>query len=161
MSDVPRTRTIRSPRAQELQGSRAGFLSRCVADLIDLAVVVLFYFLALLIVAGVKYFVLGDDFDVPQPNFGITTIASWVIAVIYLSGGWANAGRTFGKSTRGLRVVSSRGRPLSPRHAFFRALICSTLLWVALIPIPFSRSRSGIHDYVLRTAVVYDWTTHT
>jgi uncharacterized RDD family membrane protein YckC len=161
VSDVPRTRTIRSPRAQELQGSRAGFVSRCTADLVDLGVVVLFYFLALLVIAAVKYFVLSDDFDVPQPNFGVTTVGCWAIAVVYLSSGWANTGRTFGKSTMGLRVVSSRGRPLSPRHAFVRALICATAGYFVLLTIPFSRSRSGVHDYVLRTAVVYDWTTHT
>lgn len=161
MTDVPRTRAIRSPRARELQGSRAGFVSRCTADLIDLGVVVLFYFLALLVIAGIKYFVFSDEFDMPQPNFGVTTVGCWVIAVIYLSSGWANPGRTFGKSMMGLRVVSSRGRPLSPRHAFFRALICATAGWLVLVTIPFSRSRSGVHDYVLRTTVVYDWTTHT
>jgi uncharacterized RDD family membrane protein YckC len=136
-------------------------VSRCAADLIDLAMVVLIYFLVLLAVAGVEYFVFSGEFDVPQPNFGITTIASWVIAVIYLTTGWSGIGRTFGKSTMGLRVVSSKGLPLTPRRAFFRALICASIGAIALVTIPFSRSRSGIHDYALRTTVVYDWTTHS
>jgi uncharacterized RDD family membrane protein YckC len=156
-----RTRTIRSPRARALQGTRAGFVSRCTADGIDLVVVVAIYFGILVAVGVVRYLVLQEDFNMPNPDLGVTTVVSWVIAVLYLTAGWQSTGRTIGKSTMGLRVVSSRGRSLSPRHAFFRALICATFGWVVLAWIIVSRRRSGFHDILLHTTVVYDWITRT
>jgi uncharacterized RDD family membrane protein YckC len=56
----------------------------------------------------------------------------------------------------GLRVVTARGEALTPRRAFLRAALCTTvpavLLWVVV-----SRKNLGAHDVLLRTAVVYDW----
>jgi uncharacterized RDD family membrane protein YckC len=157
---VPKVRPIRNPRARALQGSRAGIVSRCTADGIDFAVVVTIYFGILVAISAVQYLVFQDEFDMPQPNFAVTTGVGWVIAVLYLTVGWASSGRTIGKGMMGLRAVSASGRALSPRRAFFRALLCASFPWV-LVPIVFSRRRSGLHDAVLRTAVVYDWTRHT
>jgi uncharacterized RDD family membrane protein YckC len=155
-----RTRAIRSPRARALQGSRAGFVSRCAADGIDLVVVVVLYVAILTAVGIVEYFVTEKSFDMPQPDLAITTLTGWVIAIVYLTSGWTSTGRTIGKSAMGLRVVSARGEGLSPRHAFVRATVCATFGWVLLVWILVSRKRAGIHDVLLRTAVVYDWTTH-
>ena len=161
IADGGRSRAIRSPRAQALQGTRAGFVSRCTADGIDLVVVVAIYFGILVAVGVVRYLVLQEQFDLPSPAFGVTTVVSWVIAVLYLTAGWTSTGRTVGKSTMGLRVVSSRGRPLGAKHAFLRALLCATFGWIVLPWIIVSRRRSGFHDILLRTTVVYDWITRT
>jgi uncharacterized RDD family membrane protein YckC len=156
-----RTRAIRNVRARTLQGTRAGIVSRCAADGIDLVAVLAIYFGILVAVGVVRYLVLQQDFNLPNPALGVTTVVSWVIAVLYLTAGWTSTGRTIGKGTMGLRVVSSRGRPLSPRHAFFRALICATFGWIVLPWIIVSRRRSGFHDILLHTTVVYDWISGT
>jgi uncharacterized RDD family membrane protein YckC len=152
---------IRSPKARELQGRRAGLASRVAADGIDWCIVVAIYVGILLAVGLTEYFVARSSFSVPRPPLPVTLGAEWVIAVLYLTAGWASTGRTIGKSTMGLRVVNNNGRPLRSRRAFFRALICATLGVIALAWVVVSRRRAGIHDVVLRTTVGYDWTTRT
>jgi uncharacterized RDD family membrane protein YckC len=148
---------IRSPRARELQGKRAGIASRVTADAIDWGIVVAIYVGILLAIALAEYFVGSGQFDVPRPPAGVTLASEWVIAVLYLTAGWTGTNRTVGKSVLGLRVVTNRGQPLRPRRAFFRALICATLGAIALGWVIVSRRRAGIHDIAMRTSVVYDW----
>lgn len=155
------TSSIRSPKARELQGQRAGIASRITADAIDWGIVVAIYVGILLAIALADYFVGSGKFDVPRPPAAITLGAEWVIAVLYLTAGWAGTGRTVGKSVMGLRVVTNAGLPLRPRRSFFRALICATLGAIALAWVIVSRRRAGIHDIAVRTSVVYDWTTRT
>jgi uncharacterized RDD family membrane protein YckC len=148
---------IRSPRGRALQGKRAGIASRVAADAIDWGIVLGIYIAILFGIAATRYFVGNDNFNVPDPNPGVTLLAQWVIAILYLTAGWAGTGRTVGKSVMGLRAVTADGRPLGGKRAFLRALICATLGAIALIPVVLSRRRSGIHDFVVRTAVVHDW----
>jgi uncharacterized RDD family membrane protein YckC len=152
---------IRSPQARELQGKRAGILSRVAADAIDWGIVVAIYVGILLSLALFEYFVGSGKFDVPRPPAGVTLVSEWVIAVLYLTAGWAGTGRTVGKSLMGLRVVTNAGQPLRPRRSLLRALICATLGAIALAWVIVSRRRAGIHDVIVRTSVVYDWTTRT
>lgn len=148
---------IRSPRGRALQGKRAGIATRVTADAIDWAIVIGIYVAILFGIAATRYFVGNDNFDVPNPSPGITLAAQWAIAILYLTVGWAGTGRTVGKSVMGLRAVTRDGRPLGALHAFLRAVICATLGAIALIPVVVSRKRSGIHDFVVHTSVVYDW----
>lgn len=152
---------IRSPRARGLQGQRAGLASRVAADAIDWLIVVLIYLGILLAAELTDYFVSHSSLSVPRPPLGVTLGVEWVIAVLYLTAGWAGTGRTVGKSVLGLRVVTNKGQSLRPRRAFFRALICATLGVIALSWVIVSRRRAGIHDVALGTSVVYDWTTRT
>lgn len=138
---------------------RAGLASRVTADAIDWGIVVGIYIGILIAVALVEYFIASSKFEVPRPPAGVTLGSEWVIAVLYLTAGWAGTGRTIGKSIMGLRVVTNAGRPLRPRRSFFRALICATLGAIALAWVIVSRRRAGIHDIAVRTSVVYDWTT--
>jgi uncharacterized RDD family membrane protein YckC len=149
---------IRNERARGLQGKRAGIASRVAADAVDYAIVIGIYVGILLAVALFEYFIASGQFDVPKPAPGVTLASQWVIAVLYLTAGWTGNNRTVGKSVIGLRVVTNGGQPLRPRRAFFRALICATLGAIALAWVIVSRRRAGIHDIVLRTSVVYDWT---
>lgn len=152
---------IRNLKARELQGRRAGIASRISADGIDWIIVVLIYVGILLGIELFQFFVTRASFDVPNPPLAITLSVEWVIAVLYLTAGWAGNGRTIGKSILGLRVVTTTGKPLRPRRAFLRALICATLGVVSLAWVVVSRRRAGIHDIAVRTTVVYDWTTGT
>lgn len=156
---APAISPIRNPQARELQGKRAGLASRITADAIDWGIVVGIYVGLLFALALLQYFVGNGKFDVPRPPAGVTLASEWVIAVLYLTAGWAGTGRTIGKSVMGLRVVTTGGQALRPRRAFFRALICSTLGAIALAWVLVSRRRAGIHDIAVQTTVVYDWTT--
>lgn len=160
MIEAPRS-PIRSPKARELQGKRAGIASRIAANAIDWTIVVSIYVAILLAIALADYFVGNGTFDVPRPPTVVTVVSEWVIAVLYLTAGWTGTNRTLGKSTLGLRVVTNRGRPLRPRRAFFRALICATFGAITLAWVVVSRRRAGIHDLVVRTSVVHDWTTRS
>jgi len=148
---------IRNPKARELQAKRAGIASRITADAIDWGIVFAIYIGILLGIALFEYFIGSGKFDVPQPAPGVTLTAQWVIAVLYLTAGWTGTSRTVGKSFMGLRVVTNSGQPLRPRRAFLRALVCATLGAITLAWIVVSRRRAGIHDVMLQTSVVYDW----
>jgi uncharacterized RDD family membrane protein YckC len=74
---------------------------------------------------------------------------------VYLTAGWALAGRTYGSRLMGLRVLSSRLRLLGWTRSFMRALTC--VVWpVGLLWCGISRTRLSLADVVLRTVVVYD-----
>jgi uncharacterized RDD family membrane protein YckC len=125
------TRDIRYAEARALQGHRAGFASRVVADLVDLGVA----------------WLLG--------------LSAWLAAGVvgYLALSWAATGRSVGKQLAGLRVVDRAGRRLSPWRSFMRAVLYvlfpAGLLWVLA-----SRRNASVQDLVVGTAVVYDWAYH-
>ena len=153
------TQSIRYPEARALQGHRAGFASRVVADLVDLGVAWLLGLSALVAAGVVRYLLVGPPLRLPVlPNW-LGATAGAVIAVGYLSFSWAATGRSVGKQLVGLRVVDRGGRRLSLRRSFARALLYvlfpAGLLWVLA-----SRHNASVQDLVVGTAVVYDWTYH-
>jgi uncharacterized RDD family membrane protein YckC len=153
------TRVIRYAEARALQGHRAGFASRVVADLVDLGVVWLLG-LSVLAAAGVAgYLLTGPPFQLPVlPNW-LDAGAGGAIAVVYLALTWSATGRSVGKQLAGLRVVDRGGRRLALWRSFIRALLYvlfpAGLLWVLA-----SRRNASLQDLVVGTAVVYDWAYH-
>ena len=153
------TREIRNAEARALQGHRAGFASRAVADAIDLGVAWLLGLSALLAAGVVRYLLTGPPFRLPVlPNW-LDVTAGAAIAVAYLALSWAATGRSVGKQIAGLRVVGRTGGRLSLWRSFSRALLYvlfpAGLLWVLA-----SRRNASVQDLVVGTAVVYDWTYH-
>jgi uncharacterized RDD family membrane protein YckC len=153
------TRDIRYAEARALQGHRAGFASRVVADVVDLGVVWLLGLSALLVAGVVRYLLVGPPFRLPVlPNW-LDVSAGAAIAVGYLTFSWAATGRSVGKQLAGLRVVRRDGRRLSVRRSFARAVLYvlfpAGLLWVLA-----SRRNASGQDLIVRTAVVYDWAYH-
>jgi uncharacterized RDD family membrane protein YckC len=153
------TRDIRYAEARALQGHRAGFASRVVADLVDLGVAWLLG-LSVLVAAGViGYLVTGPPFRLPVlPNW-LDGTAGAAIAVGYLGVSWAATGRSVGKQLAGLRVVDGGGRRLSLWRSLTRAVLYvlfpAGLLWVLA-----SRRNASLQDLIVRTAVIYDWAYH-
>jgi uncharacterized RDD family membrane protein YckC len=147
---------IRNERARSLQGTRAGFVSRALANGVDWLVAMAIY-LALLAGLALAGYLLGDEpLKLPDPPVWLSISVPWLIIVVYLTAGWGGTGRTIGKSAMGLRVVGTRGEPLRARRAFVRALVCASFAWVLLWVI-VSRRNAGLHDILCRTTVVYDW----
>ena len=153
------TREIRNAEARALQGHRAGFASRAVADAIDLGVAWLLGLSALLAAGVVRYLLTGPPLRLPVlPNW-LDATAGAAIAVAYLALSWAATGRSVGKQLAGLRVVDRGGRRMSLRRSFCRAVLYvlfpAGLLWVLA-----SRRNASVQDLIVGTAVVYDWAYH-
>jgi uncharacterized RDD family membrane protein YckC len=149
-------RAIRQSQAEQLQGGRAGFVSRVTANGIDFLVVEVIYLAVLFGIAVVRFLITRQDFEVQAPAIWLTVAAQWVIIVLYLGTNWSSTGRTIGKSVLGLCVETTSGAPLGPWRAFVRAMLCATV-WAVLLWTFVSRRNAGLHDVLLRTQVVYLW----
>jgi uncharacterized RDD family membrane protein YckC len=153
------TRDIRYAEARALQGHRAGFASRVVADLVDLGVAWLLGLSALVAAGVVGYLLTGPPLRLPVlPNW-LDAGAGAGIAVGYLTFSWAATGRSVGKQIAGLRVVDRAGRRLSLGRSFSRAVLYvlfpAGLLWIVA-----SRRNASLQDLIVGTAVLYDWAYH-
>ena len=144
------------PVARVMRGQRAGIVSRFLADAIDLLVIVAavigFYFA----LSGVRFLLHPRRFTWPEVSTLRLGTLGWILLIAYLTIGWANTGRTWGKSVLGLRVVSSRNEGLPLWRAFVRASLCALfpigLFWSAV-----SSRNESVQDLLVRTTVVYDW----
>ena len=153
------TRDIGYAEARALQGHRAGFASRVVADLVDLGVAWLLGLSALLAVGVVRYLLTGPPLRLPVlPNW-LDASAGAAIAVGYLTFSWSATGRSVGKQIAGLRVVDRGGQRMSLRRSFIRAVLYvlfpAGLLWILA-----SRRNASLQDLIVGTAVLYDWAYH-
>jgi uncharacterized RDD family membrane protein YckC len=153
------TRTTRHAQAMALQGHRAGFISRVAADAIDLGVVWAIGLSLLLFAAVVRYLLAARPFQLPVlPSWQLPTGGA-VIAVAYLTSGWASTGRTVGKQVAGLRVADRSGRRLPIGRALVRAVLYvlfpAGLLWVLV-----SHRNASVQDLIVGSAVTYDWRYH-
>ena len=153
------SRDLHYAEARALQGHRAGFASRAMADVIDLGVAWLLGLLALAPAGVVRYLLTGPPLGLPVlPNW-LDAVAGSVVAVVYLTLSWAATGRSVGKQLAGLRVLDRHGRRLSLWRSLARAVLYvlfpAGLLWVLA-----SRSNASVQDLIVRTAVVYDWAYH-
>jgi uncharacterized RDD family membrane protein YckC len=153
------TRGIRYAEARTLQGHRAGFASRVVADLVDLGVVWLLG-LSALAAAGVGRFLLtGPPLSLPVlPNW-LDASAGAAIAVAYLTLSWSATGRSVGKQLAGLRVADRSGQRMSVRRSFARAVLY-VLFPLGLLWVLASRRNASLQDLIVGTVVVYDWAYH-
>jgi uncharacterized RDD family membrane protein YckC len=153
------TRESRYAEARALQGHRAGFASRVVADLIDLGVAWLLGLSALVAGGVIIYLVTGPPFHLPVlPNW-LDAGAGGVVAVVYLTFTWAATGRSVGKQIAGLRVVTEAGRRMPVWRSFVRAVLY-VLFPLGLLWVLASRRNASVQDLVVRTVVLYDWAYH-
>jgi len=92
-----------------MQGRRAGVVSRVMADAIDLAIVLATLVGVYVAVAATRFLLHPRQFTWPEPSSLNLITLGWLLLVAYLAIGWANTGRTFGKTVLGLRVVGRDG----------------------------------------------------
>lgn len=143
------------PRARELQGRRAGLVSRLAAVAIDFVVVVLIGVALLVVAAGIRALFTGEV-EVEVSSDEIRGPLAALLLVAYLGYGWGLNGRTVGKVALGLRVVHADGADLSFARGVARAVLYLVflpgILWSAV-----SRKNASLQDLILGTAVIYDW----
>ena len=146
---------IRSERGQQLQGLRAGFVSRAVASGTDV-VLVLFAYVVGVIMASIAWdLFFSKSVSVADPPHWLNELLVWILLVGYLTAGWST-GRTLGKQVMGLRVVRSDGSPLRFLQALFRAVLCASFFPALLLALVNRRNR-GLEDVAFGTVVTYDW----
>ena len=108
--------------------------------------------------AAVSFLLRPRSFHFPDPGQGWLLTALLCLLTAYLALGWMTTGQTVGDRLLGLRVVNRHARLPGAGLALLRAVLCVLfpilLFWVAV-----SRQNRSVQDLLLRTSVVYDWTT--
>jgi uncharacterized RDD family membrane protein YckC len=134
----------------------AGIVSRALAAVLDLLVVLGLLGVVLLGVAGLRFVASPVSFRWPAPSWGQALALGALLACGYLTVAWAMSGRSCGAAVLGLRVRSVSGLRLGWVRAGLRAAFCLAfppgLLWCLV-----SSRRRSIQDAVLGSVVVYDW----
>jgi uncharacterized RDD family membrane protein YckC len=144
--------------ALDLQGRRAGVVTRLAAGAIDLAVAILIIAALYGGIAGLAFLIRPSSFHWPR-GLRWTTLPAigFLVLTPYLAMSWATTGRTYGDAVLGLRVVVTGGGRLGVTRAILRAAGCVAfplgLLWSAV-----SRTNRSVQDLIFGTSVVYDWT---
>ena len=132
----------------------AGIITRGLAAVIDLLVVLLIMSALYGGLVLVRLVYSPAAFSLPSLNAVFSTVVTFVVAVLYLTGCWTVSGSTAGAVTMGLRVVGRRSQRVSLPVGFLRAIACVVfpigLLWVVI-----DRQRRSLQDIVFRTRVVY------
>ena len=149
--------TVPAP-ARPRQGHRAGIVTRCTAAVVDLVVACLGVVLLYAGWSAVRFLLSPRRFEFPEPGNALLLSATLVLLTAYLTFAWATTGQTYGDRLLGLRVVDRRGRRLGVGLALVRAVLC-VLLPILLFWVVLSRQNRSVQDVLLRTSVVYDWTT--
>ena len=144
--------------ARPIQGLRAGIVTRTAANAIDFAVI------AGVLLAGYagwcawRFLIDPAAFSSPEPPFAAVLVCGGILLFVYFAVAWATTGRTYGDHLLGLRVVNFRGERMRWAGAVVRAAFCVAfpigLYWSVVSP-----TNRSVQDTVLRTSVLYDWTT--
>lgn len=135
--------------------TNAGIVSRGLAALVDMVVVIVTMGLLYLGLALSTLIVNPTSFRFPAPNLIFSSAVTFAVSVLYLTVCWTLSGRTVGAVLLGVRVVGRRAERLALPVAALRAFACVLfpigLLWVAV-----DRGRRSVQDILLGSRVVYD-----
>lgn len=143
--------------ARGFQGRPAGIVTRLLANVVDLAVVIVLLGVGLLMVNGAMLAVRPLTFEPFVTPLPITLLVGVVLAILYLGAAWATTGRTLGNAVLGVRVVDARTQArLNPASALIRAATC-TVFAIGLAWAVVSADGRSLHDRLVGSAVVYQW----
>jgi uncharacterized RDD family membrane protein YckC len=144
--------------APALAARNAGIISRGVAAVIDLVVVLAFLGVLYvgLILATLAFS--PRAFSFPTPALVFSAFGLGVVAVLYLAGCWTVSGCTAGAVVMGLQVVDRRSARLRAAISLLRALAC-VLFPIGLAWVAFDSQRRSLQDIVFGSRVVYNRAT--
>lgn len=164
------------PPPDSLRGYPAGFISRYIAFLLDVLIIVAVTFIAANI-ARITLTFFGFDQFLPEANqqrtvvelsqtvmavirFTVTIIGGFLTFGVYSIVSWVLMGKTLGKALMGLRVLGEDGHRVKFRQALIRALsyyISGLALFAGFLWVLVDDRRQAWHDKLARTVVVYEW----
>jgi uncharacterized RDD family membrane protein YckC len=148
---------IDTPDLDELQGRRAGIVSRGIALSIDFLVVLVGYPVIMWGIGIVQGLVRFEQPSYPDLPNGLTVAIYVVWSWGYFAVSWFVGGRTIGQALLGLRVVSRGKRRVGPIRAAIRTwMMFLTLFIVGPVWLLLSKRRLAIHDIAAHTQVVHD-----
>jgi uncharacterized RDD family membrane protein YckC len=148
---------IRSERAREAQGRRAGFVSQAIGAGLDGATIFVIDFGVLAVYGFLRFLLTDKPYRYPQPGPTLNFVILFVVGVLLLWTSWSGSGRAPGMAILGLRVVSRDGRRLSSGRAFWRAVIGVLTLGVGIVVVLFSKKNKSLYDMLCGSAVIYEW----
>jgi uncharacterized RDD family membrane protein YckC len=132
----------------------AGIVTRGLAAVIDLLVVLLIMSALYGGLVLMRLVYSPAAFSLPSLDAVFSTVVTFGVAVVYLTGCWTVSGSTAGAVTMGLRVVGRRSQRVSLPVGLLRSIACVVfpigLLWVVI-----DQRRRSLQDIVFRTRVVY------
>jgi uncharacterized RDD family membrane protein YckC len=158
-----------------LRGHYAGFVTRTVAFVLDVLLVVGVLTAVMLITQLLLSFFGLDELAraIFEPDAAAQTspwmaLLRWLLAIlvsnlafaIYVVFFWLLVDKTMGQALLGLRVVRVDGRSLKIGAAFRRVLgmyISILPLFLGFLWVLVDDRRQGWHDKIADTVVVYDW----
>jgi uncharacterized RDD family membrane protein YckC len=138
-----------------IQGRRAGLVTRSLANVADVVVVVLLLVGGYTAVAATRFLLRPAAFTFPAPAAATLLIIGLCLQAVYFAVTWGVVGGTYGDRLLGLRVTDDRGARLGWGRCVVRALLC-TVFPIGLFWVLVSRENRSVQDVVLRTSVVYD-----
>jgi uncharacterized RDD family membrane protein YckC len=161
VTEVGATHSVSVPaEARPFQGHRAGVVTRTAANVVDAALAIAFISGGYVVWCAVRFLIKPRAFTFPAPPL-LAVFACWAgVLFVYFTASWATTGRTYGDHLLGLRVVNFRGERMTWAGAVARSAFCVALpigLYWAIV----SATNRSLQDTVLRTSVLYDWTTRT
>jgi uncharacterized RDD family membrane protein YckC len=139
-------------------GAYAGFASRAVALIIDLAIETLLLTI-LAVTAGLLV-------EMVRYSPITVTLLSWLqvtMSILLISGyfifSWMLAGQTVGMALMGVRVVRTNGQYVTFWVALRRlvGMLLSSILFIGYLWVLIDDRRQGLHDKLAGTYVVYAW----
>ena len=136
-------------------GHRAGLVTRSLANVADLVVVVLVVIGGYATVAVARFLIDPTGFHFPVASWRTLLLAGLAVQAVYFGITWAVVGGTYGDRLLGLRVTDDQGGRLGWARCALRALLC-VLVPIGLLWVLVSGENRSVQDVVLRTSVVYD-----
>jgi len=143
-----------------LQGRTAGFVTRLIAYMLDVAI------LAGLLAVGGWLAVLADNV---LESMGVDTridlAAIFLFLIPFIIGSyfvffWALTGRTIGKWFMGLKIIGRDNKNLSIGQALWRFIgygFSAIVFWMGYLWVIIDDERQAWHDHMAKTWVIYDY----
>jgi uncharacterized RDD family membrane protein YckC len=138
-----------------IRGTRAGIVTRSIANSVDVAVVLLLLAVGYAAVAATRFLLRPATFTLPTPRATTLLLVGLVVLAVYFAVTWAVVGGTYGDRLLGLRVGDDGGARLGWARSALRAVLC-TIFPIGLVWVLVSRENRCLQDVLLRTSVVYD-----
>lgn len=153
--DAPPPEAVVAGARSAIQGTRAGLVTRSLANSADLVVAVLLVAGGYIAVAATRFLLSPTTFRFPAPPPAMLLLLVLGVLAVYFAVTWAVVGGTYGDRLLGLRVTDDRGGRLGWGRCAARAVVC-TIFPIGLVWVLVSRENRSVQDVFLRTSVVYD-----
>jgi uncharacterized RDD family membrane protein YckC len=143
-----------------LQGRTAGFITRLLAYVVDIAVVA-----GILSIGGWLAVLVDTIFEKMglDPNVDVAVIyvfmIPWIIGFYFVMF-WALTGRTIGKWFMGLKIIGENGRAPTIGRSLIRLVgygLSALVFWLGYAWVIVDDERQAWHDHMAKTWVVYDY----